>query len=103
MASLRLAKARDVLTPFSFEVGFDLIFGAVLQAMRSASDARLSPRDVPNFVGGILRALGVKADEVERALRQLDQKTPRLVTPLRRQSPADPKGWIHDGDKSGSF
>jgi hypothetical protein len=57
------------------EVGVDLVFGAVLEAMRSASDARLSPRDVPDIVGGILRALGVQASEVELALRQLDQET----------------------------
>jgi AcrR family transcriptional regulator len=71
-ASLRLAKGEGRLTPFSMEVGFDLVFGAVLEAMRSASDARLSPRDVPDVVGGILRALGVQTDEVSRALRQID-------------------------------
>ena len=54
------------------EVGFDLIFGVVLEAMRSASEARLSPRDVPDVVSGILRALGVQADEVNQALRRLD-------------------------------
>jgi AcrR family transcriptional regulator len=70
--SLQLAKGEGRLTPFSMEVGFDLIFGAVLEAMRSASEARLSPRDVPDVVGGILRALGVHADEVNQALRQLD-------------------------------
>jgi AcrR family transcriptional regulator len=70
--SLQLAKGEGRLTPFSMEVGFDLIFGAVLQAMRSASEARLSSRDVPDVVGGILRALGVHADEVNQALRQLD-------------------------------
>ena len=54
------------------EVGFDLIFGVVLEAMRSASEARLSPRHVPDVVSRILRALGVQADELNRALRQLD-------------------------------
>jgi AcrR family transcriptional regulator len=71
-ASLRLAEGEGLLTPFSMEVGFDLVFGAVLEAMRFASDARLSPRDVPDVVGGILHALGVQADEVSRALRQID-------------------------------
>jgi AcrR family transcriptional regulator len=71
-ATLGLAKGEGRLAAFSMEVGFDLIFGVVLQAMRSASEARLSPRDVPDVVSGILRALGVQADEVNRALRQLD-------------------------------
>ena len=73
--SLRLAEGEGRMTPFSLEVGFDLVFGAVLEAMRSASDARLASRDVPDIVGGILRALGVQASEVELALRQLDQET----------------------------
>ncbi len=88
MASLRVAKGEGRLSPFSIEVSFDLIFGVVLQAMRSASDARLSPRDVPNFVGGILRALGVKADEVRRALRQIDEK----LTPARNATSATNTG-----------
>ena len=67
-ATLGLAKGEGRLAPFSVEVGFDLVFGAVLEAMRSASDARLSPRDVPDVVSGILRALGVQADEVNRVL-----------------------------------
>ena len=71
-ATLGLAKGEGRLAAFSMEVGFDLIFGVVLEAMRSASEARLSPRDVPDVVSGILRALGVQADEVNRALRQLD-------------------------------
>ena len=71
-ATLGLAKGEGRLAAFSMEVGFDLIFGVVLEAMRSASEARLSPRDMPDVVSGILRALGVQADEVNRALRQLD-------------------------------
>ena len=74
-ASLRLAEGEGRLPSFSIEVGFDLVFGAVLEAVRSASDARLSPRDVLDIVGGILRALGVQASEVGLALRQLDQET----------------------------
>jgi AcrR family transcriptional regulator len=71
-ASPRLAKGEGRLTPFSMEVGFDL--RVVLEAMRSASDARLTRRDVRDVVGGILRALGVQADEVTRALRRIDQE-----------------------------
>lgn len=73
--SLRLAEGEGRLSSFSREVGFDLVFGAVVEAMRSASDRRLSPRDVPDIVGGILRALGVETSEVDLALRQLGEQT----------------------------
>ncbi len=73
-ASLQLAGGEGRLFPFSMEVGSDFVFGVVLEAMRSASDARLTRRDVRDVVGGILRALGVQADEVNRALRQIDQE-----------------------------
>jgi AcrR family transcriptional regulator len=71
--NLRLGQREGRLASFSIEVGFDLVFGVVLQAMRSASEARLSPRDVPDVVQGILRALGVGAEEVDRALRRVDE------------------------------
>ena len=48
--NLRLAQREGRLASFSIEVGFDLVFGIVLQAMRSASEARLSPDDVPDVV-----------------------------------------------------
>ena len=66
--NLRLAQKEGRLASFSTEVGFDLVFGVVIQAMRSASEARLSPRDVPDVVLGILRALGLSAGEAEGAL-----------------------------------
>jgi AcrR family transcriptional regulator len=58
-ANLRLAQCEGRLASFSTEVGFDLVFGVVIQAMRSASEARLSPADVPDVIRGILRALGI--------------------------------------------
>ena len=64
-ANLRRGQSEDRLASFSEEVGFDLVFGVVVQAMRSASEARLSPGDVPDVVQGILRALGVEAEEAE--------------------------------------
>ena len=69
-ANLRRAQSEDRLASFSEEVGFDLVFGAVVQAMRSASEARLSPGDVPDVVQGILRALGVRTEEAEAAMRR---------------------------------
>jgi len=71
-ASLRLAQSEGRLAPFSIEVGFDLVFGAVLQAVRSASEAQLSGSDVPDVVRGILRALGVEAEEADRALQSME-------------------------------
>ncbi|HTR12281.1 MAG TPA: helix-turn-helix domain-containing protein [Roseiarcus sp.] len=82
-ASLRLAQTEGRLAPFSVEVGFDLVFGVVLQAMRSASEARLSPPDVSDVVRGILRALGVKAEEADRALLWIDE-----AATARRAGPA---------------
>jgi AcrR family transcriptional regulator len=69
--NLRLAQSEGRLASFSTEVGFDLVFGVVLQAMRSASEGRLSTPDAADIVHGILRALGVRAEEAERALRRI--------------------------------
>ena len=68
-ANLLLAQGEGRLASISSEVGFDLVFGVVIQAMRSASEARLSPADVPDVVRGILRALGIGSEEADRALR----------------------------------
>jgi AcrR family transcriptional regulator len=71
--NLRLAQRQGRLAAFSTEVGVDLVFGIVLQAMRSASEARLSPRDVEDVVPAILRALGVRPEDAECALRRIDE------------------------------
>ena len=81
--NLRLAQKDGRLPPFSTEVGFDLVFGIAIQAMRSASEARLSPHDVPDVVLGILRALGLPAQEPERALERVDAAAaPRAAGPM---------------------
>jgi len=67
---LRRAQSQDRLASFSEEVGFDLVVGVVIQAMRSASEARLSPSDVPDVVQGILRALGITPKDAESAMRR---------------------------------
>jgi AcrR family transcriptional regulator len=72
------------LTCFSIDVGFDLVFGIVVQAMRSASEARLSPRDVPDIVQGILRALGVTPEGAERALRRVEHELGKWRRTLRK-------------------
>ena len=73
--NLRLAQKEGRLASFSTEVGFDLVFGVVIQAMRSASEARLSAKDVPNVVLGILRGLGLPAEEALSALERADTES----------------------------
>ncbi len=72
---LQCARSQDRLASFSEEVGFDLVVGVIVQAMRSASEARLSPGDVPDVVQGILRALGVKAEDAESVVRRAGEAT----------------------------
>jgi AcrR family transcriptional regulator len=71
--NLRLAQCEGRLASISNEVGFDLVFGVVLQTMRSASEARLSPGDMQDVVRGILRALGIEPEEADRALRRASE------------------------------
>ncbi len=102
-ASLRLAEGEGRLTPFSLEVGFDLVFGAVVEATRSASDARLSPRDVADVVGGFCaRSASRRAKSSWRCVSSIKKRL-RSVTRLRSQSPTDPEGIFNNGDKSRSF
>jgi hypothetical protein len=70
---LRAAITQGRIAPVSAEVGFDIAVGSVLQAIRSASEKRLSPSDVPAAVSGVLRGLGVAADEAEQIVRRLPE------------------------------
>ena len=70
---LRRAQSHNRLASFSEEVGFDLVVGVVIQAMRSASESRLSPADVPDVVQGILRALGVSPKDADSAMRHAQE------------------------------
>jgi AcrR family transcriptional regulator len=72
-ANLGAAQRRRRLASFSAEVGFDLVFGIVLLAIPSASEARLSASDVSDVVQGILRALGVETEDAECALRRVKE------------------------------
>ncbi len=60
---LQLAGARGRLGAITPELGFDVVSGIVLQAMRAAGERRLSPSTVPVAVEAILRALGVASAE----------------------------------------
>jgi AcrR family transcriptional regulator len=75
---LDAAAAQDLRAPIKAEIAFDLVVGPVLQAMRSASEGRLSEPDAPPLVAGILRALGLSASEaaasVDAARRILSAK-----------------------------
>ncbi len=55
-ANLRRAQSQDRLASFSEEVGFDLVVGIVVQAMRSASEARLSATCRTSFRGYCVRS-----------------------------------------------
>jgi hypothetical protein len=56
------------------ELAFDFVIGIVMRAMQSASEKRLSPKQAPEVVAGILRAIGVapaKASAVaQRVMRR---------------------------------
>jgi hypothetical protein len=84
---LRAAIAQGRMAPVSAEVGFDIAVGSVLQAMRSASEKRLLPSDVPAAVSGVLRGLGVAADEAEQIVRHLPE--PPLLTKSCNRLPTD--------------
>jgi AcrR family transcriptional regulator len=73
--NLRLAQSEGRVASFSIEVGFDLVFGIILQAIRSASGARMSPADAKDVVQAILRALGVGTEEAVLALRRIYETT----------------------------
>jgi AcrR family transcriptional regulator len=60
---LRLAEAKGRLAAITPDLGFQVVSGIVLQAMRAAGEGRLSPSDAPAAVEAILRALGVASTE----------------------------------------
>jgi AcrR family transcriptional regulator len=102
---LRAAIAQRRIAQISAEVGVDIAVGIVLQAMRSASQKRLSRSDVAAVVSGVLRGLGVAADETDQIVRRLPEPpyftksangTP-IATPADRSSnpsKKDLKTWL---------
>lgn len=97
--NLRLAQRQGRLACSSIDVGFDLVFGIVVQAMRSASETRLSHRDVPEVVQGILRALGAKPEDAESALQCIGHEWRRTLrkdqAPQQTKRSSEPKGQRH--------
>jgi hypothetical protein len=94
--NLQHAASQGRLAPIPAEVGFDIVIGIVLQAMRSASESRLSASDVPLAVCGTLRALGVFAGEADRIVERLPEPPraaarPRLTSGLDNRNPSTPK------------
>ncbi len=86
---LRLAATKGRLGAITQELGFDIVSGIVLQAMRAAGERRLSPSDAPAAVEAILRAIGVASDEahaiVERVLDDAEfDRPPRRLRAERR-------------------
>ncbi len=45
------------------EIAFEFVIGITLRAMQSAAEGRLKPKHAPLIVAGILRAIGVPAEE----------------------------------------
>ena len=72
------------LAAISAELGFDIVVGVVLQAMRSASERKLASQDVPLIVSAVLRALGLAADEADRIARRASK--PAIPEPDSRHS-----------------
>jgi hypothetical protein len=78
---LRHAIEQRRLVSISTEVGFDIVVGVVLQAMRSASEKQLSSQDVPAIVSAVLRALGLAAGEADQIVRRVSESAyPRLAS-----------------------
>ena len=67
---IRRAAASGRLHDVAPEIAFEFVFGITVRAMQSAAEGRLKPKHAPLIVAGILRAIGVPAEEArEIALR----------------------------------
>jgi hypothetical protein len=96
---LREAAAQGRLGRISQGAGFDIVVGVLVQAMRSASERRLSAADIPSIVAGMLRALGLPAGEANQIVRRITeipgpkQKADRLLMPAAvSTSPVNSRG-----------
>jgi len=60
---IRRAAASGRLHDIAPELPFEFVLGITLRAMQSAAEGRLKPKHAPLIVAGILRAIGVPAEE----------------------------------------
>jgi AcrR family transcriptional regulator len=73
---LREAERQGRLHTLSPEVGFDLVVGAVSQAMRSASEGKLAPSEATSIVAVTIRSLGAPAEQADRITAKLALSPP---------------------------
>ena len=60
---IRRAAASGRLHDVAPEIAFEFAIGITVRAMQSAAEGRLKPKHAPLIVAGILRAIGVPAEE----------------------------------------
>ena len=60
---IRRAAARGRLHDVAPDIAFEFVIGITVRAMQSAAEGRLKPKHAPFIVAGILRAIGVPAEE----------------------------------------
>jgi AcrR family transcriptional regulator len=60
---IRRAAANGRLHDVVPEIAFEFVFGITVRAMQSAAEGRLKAKHAPLIVAGILRAIGVPAEE----------------------------------------
>ena len=60
---IRRAAASGLLHDVVPEIAFEFAIGITVRAMQSAAEGRLRPKHAPLIVAGILRAIGVPAEE----------------------------------------
>jgi AcrR family transcriptional regulator len=75
---IRRAAATGRLHDVTPDLAFEFVLGITLRTMQSAAEGRLKPKHAPSIVGGILRAIGVTAEEAQ-------QIAFRLVPPGRQK------------------
>ena len=76
---IRRAAATGRLHDVAPDLAFEFVLGITVRTMQSAAEGGLNPKHAPGIVAGILRAIGVTAEEAQDIAF-------RLVTPGRQKS-----------------
>jgi hypothetical protein len=76
---IRRAAATGRLHDVAPDLAFEFVLGITVRTMQSATEGGLNRNYAPGIVAGILRAIGVTADEAQDIAF-------RLVTPGRQES-----------------